>query len=134
MKKSAIDIIRQITLEVEDPSITHEMMMRDIYMMKFKIRSQVGDISQLEAQQQDFIQALWKIAKADDIISEEIYDLDDDDQDALIQYFTMMENRIHEGMQRTLSTKTKLTGKHLPKKSFLKLEIYKEYPILKHQH
>ncbi len=132
MKKSAIDIIRQITLEVEDPAVTHEMMMRDIYMMKFKIRSHIGDISQLEAKQQDFIKALWKIAKADDIISESIYELDEDDQDALIQYFNMMEDRIHENMQHSLRKLGKRSGKMMRRLPFLKVEIYKEFPILKH--
>lgn len=122
MKKTAIDIIRQIHHEVEDKKLPLEVMVRDIQMMQFKVRSILGDISDLETAQYDFIHALWRIGKIDEIVYSSLIDLDEEDQEALIAYFADFEGKSRSSISQALTSQMPVRKGH----KLLKIEIFKE--------
>lgn len=124
MKKTAVDIIRQISIEVEDRKLSLESMVRDIKMMRFKVRSIIGDISALQTADYNFVESLWKIGRIDEIISGTLHELDEDDQDALMEYFENMESDIQRRIRDSLS----LDGNDEDKR-VLKIEIFKDVPL-----
>ena len=125
MKKTAVDIIRQISYEVEDRKLPLEVMVRDIQMMHFKIRSVLGDISSLNSVEYSFVESLWKIGKIDEIINEELENLDEDDQEALINYFQEVESETRGKIRDSLST----NNPSEKDKKILKIEIFKDVPL-----
>jgi hypothetical protein len=125
MRKTAIDIIRQISTEVEDRKLPLEIMVRDIQMMQFKIRSLIGDISSLETAHYEFVHALWKIGKIDEIISNSLEDLDEDDQQALITYFNDLESRTQTSIRHALRLQEPIEREQ----NALKIEIFKDIPL-----
>lgn len=130
MKKTAIDIIRQINLEVENRLLPVEVMIRDIQMMNFKVRSLIGDISHLETVHRDFIESLWKIGRIDEIVNDTMDDLDDDEQDALLEYFGKMETDIQNKIRQSLAIRKSQNKSD----KLLKLEIFKDTPFSRTVH
>ena len=90
-------------------------------MMGFKIRPLVGDISAIAKMHDEVVRSLWKIGKIDEIISNSIYELEEDDQERLIDYLKKMEseaeNRIRDSIQKK---------KNVSKKQLLKIEVFKD--------
>lgn len=125
MKRTAADIIRQISIEVEGRKLPLEIMVRDIQMMRFKVRSLFGDISSLQTTHYDFVQSLWKIGRIDEIVSESLHTLDEDGQEALLDYFHQIEGRMQTNIRNSLTIQE--TSKR--KKQILKLEIFKDQPL-----
>lgn len=125
MRKTAIDIIRQISVEVEDRQLPLEVMVKDIQMMQFKIRSLIGDISDLEAAHYDFIRALWKIGKIDEIVYESLGDLEEADQEALITYFSDLEDKTQSTLKQALT----IQGPVGSGQKLLKIEIFKDISV-----
>jgi dGTP triphosphohydrolase len=132
MKKTAVDIIRQINLEVESRHLPEEMMVRDIQMMGFKIRSVIGDIALLQKLHYEFIESLWKIGKIDEIISSSFADVSEDDQERLLEYFKDVEESVQDTIRDSLELNH--THNNLPDNPILKLEIFKDlaFEAVKH--
>ena len=120
-RRTAFDIIKQIHNEVEEQGLSLHAMVRDIQMMGFKIRPLVGDISAIAKMHDEVVRSLWKIGKIDEIISNSIYELEEDDQERLIDYLKKMEseaeNRIRDSIQKK---------KNVSKKQLLKIEVFKD--------
>lgn len=120
-RRTAFDIIKQIHTEVEQQGLSLEVMVRDIQMMGFKIRPLIGDISSIAHMHDEVVRSLWKIGKIDEIISDALYELEEDDQDRLIDYLKRMEteaeNRIRDSLEKKTTTH---------KKQLLKIEVFKD--------
>lgn len=127
MRKTVVDIIRQISDEVEDRQLPFELMVQDIQMMQFKIRSVIGDISSLQTSSGEFIQALWRIGKIDEIVQSSLAELGEDDQEALLSYFKDIESQSRRLIRGSFNQPTSSgTNK---KAKILKLEIFKDMPV-----
>ncbi|OGK15933.1 hypothetical protein A2862_04350 [Candidatus Roizmanbacteria bacterium RIFCSPHIGHO2_01_FULL_38_41] len=120
-KISALDIIRKIVTEVEQPKPAFKIMLRDIQMMRFKIRPIIGDISSLNEMNDEVIALLWKIGRIDEIIHASFKDLAEDDQDQLLEYLQHMELQTENDLRRVLRQKPSTKTNNL-----LKLEVFRE--------
>jgi len=120
-KISALDIIRKIVTEVEQPKPAFKIMLRDIQMMRFKIRPIIGDISSLNEMNNEVIALLWKIGRIDEIIHASFKDLAEDDQDQLLEYLQHMELQTENDLRRVLRQKPNTKTNNL-----LKLEVFRE--------
>ena len=120
-KISALDIIRKIVTEVEQPKPAFKIMLRDIQMMRFKIRPIIGDISSLNEMNDEVIALLWKIGRIDEIIHASFKDLAEDDQDQLLEYLQHMELQTENDLRRVLRQKPNTKTNNL-----LKLEVFRE--------
>ncbi len=121
MQLTALDIIRYISTEVEEKATPLEIKIRDVQMMRFKVRSLIGDISLVHKMDTEIIESLWKMGKIDQIISEHIDDISEDDQDTLMSYFHSVESYMRETIRHSFELKP-VSAKH----GTLKLEIFKE--------
>ena len=120
-KISALDIIKKIVTEVEQPRPAFKIMLRDIQMMRFKIRPIIGDISSLNEMNNEVIALLWKIGRIDEIIHASFKDLAEDDQDQLLEYLQHMELQTENDLRRVLRQKPNTKTNNL-----LKLEVFRE--------
>ena len=116
-----LDIIRKIVTEVEQPKPAFKIMLRDIQMMRFKIRPIIGDISSLNEMNDEVIALLWKIGRIDEIIHASFKDLAEDDQDQLLEYLQHMELQTENDLRRVLRQKPSTKTNNL-----LKLEVFRE--------
>lgn len=121
-RRTAFDIIKQIHTEVEQPTLSLELMVKDIHMMGFKIRPLIGDISTIAHMHDEVVRSLWKIGKIDEIVSGALYELEEDDQDRLIDYLKRMETEAENSIRDSLERK-----KTTSKKQLLKIEVFKDF-------
>jgi len=113
--------MRKIVTEVEQPKPAFKIMLRDIQMMRFKIRPIIGDISSLNEMNDEVIALLWKIGRIDEIIHASFKDLAEDDQDQLLEYLQHMELQTENDLRRVLRQKPSTKTNNL-----LKLEVFRE--------
>jgi len=110
--------------EVLDRKPTHEQMVREVYMMKFKIRPLQGDISKLNFSNITFVETIWQLGKMDDFIEKHLHKIDKKQENAFFHYFEGM----YKQLQNTLNNlhfdeqKSNVYTRH----NFVEMEIYKE--------
>lgn len=124
MQLTALDIIRYISTEIDEKSPSLENKLKDVQMMRFKVRSIIGDISFVDKMDTQIIDYLWKIGKIDQIISEHIDTIGEEDQDTLMSYFHSIESHMRESIRHSFELKP--ASKKAPT---LKLEIFKELEL-----
>ena len=126
-KDSTPDMLRlfkSFKAEVLDKKPNHEQMVRDVYMMKFKIRPLQGDVSKLNFSNATFVETIWQLGKMDDFIEKNLHKIDKKQENAFLHYFEGMYkqlqntlNSLHFGVQK---------GDMFIKRDFVEMEIYKE--------
>lgn len=122
MKKTALDIIRHINQEIEGSTVSPELVLYDMHMMGFKVKTHLGSSFTIHAPTFDVIHAIWKLVKADSIISESLDDLVEEEQETVLQYFSTMEQRLSQTLDHMIDTsfeKSTPAGR-------IKFEIFKD--------
>ncbi len=123
MKKTALDIIRYINQEIENSTLSPDAVLYDMHMLGFKVKTHLGGTTHLQAPKHEVIHAIWKLIKADSIISEEIDELDEVDQDAVLAYFHSMEVQLNHTLDHMIET---TFDSPYPSKR-VKFEIFKDF-------
>jgi hypothetical protein len=132
-KDTATDMLKlfkRFKTSVLDKKQSHEQMVRDVYMMKFKIRPLAGDLSRLNFSDKTFVETIWQLGMMDEFIEKHLHSIDKNQEQAFFHYFDGM----YRKLQNTLNTlhfnvqKGDLYAKH----DFIEMEIYKERPSKKH--
>ncbi|EKE13805.1 MAG: hypothetical protein ACD_12C00810G0003 [uncultured bacterium] len=118
-KEKAINLIKKLTLQLENTKPSKKAMIEDVKMMSFKIRPLFGDISTLANNQVGFLEVLWKIGKIEEIVTEGIKNLDEEEKKTFFQYL--------ENVQRKMSFYIdSFPPKNQQKMESLELEIFKD--------
>lgn len=119
-----LSLFKNFKTDVLDKKPSHEQMMRDVYMMKFKIRPLQGDVSKLNFSNTTFVKIIWQLGKMDDFIEKHLHKIDKKQEYAFFHYFEGMYkqlqntlNNLHFGSQK---------GDVFVKRDFVEMEIYKE--------
>lgn len=117
-------LFKSFKQDVLDKKPTHEQMMREVYMMRFKIRPLQGDVSKLNFSNSTFVETIWQLGKMDDFIEKHLRKLDKKQEYAFFHYFDGMYkqlqdtlNSLHFGGQK---------GDLFIKRDFIEMEIFKE--------
>lgn len=117
-------LFKSFKQDILDKKPTHEQMMREVYMMKFKIRPLQGDVSKLNFSNVTFVETIWQLGKMDDFIEKHLRTLDKKQEYAFFHYFNGMYkqlqdtlNSLHFGGQK---------GDMFVKRDFIEMEIFKE--------
>jgi NCAIR mutase (PurE)-related protein len=126
-KETTPDILRlfkNFKADVLDKKQSHEQMVKDVYMMKFKIKPLQGDISKLNFSNTTFVETIWQLGKMDDFIEKHLHKIDKKQERAFFHYFEGMYkqlqntlNTLHFGVQESNA---------FVKRDFVEMEIYKE--------
>jgi hypothetical protein len=126
-KDAATDMLmlfQSFKTDVLDKKQSHEQMVRDVYMMKFKIRPLQGDVSRLNFSNTTFVETIWQLGMMDQFIETHLHKVDKRQEQAFFNYFDGM----YRQLQNTLNSlhfsahKGDIYAKH----DFIELEIYKE--------
>ena len=119
-----IHIFKSFKTEVLDKKPNHEQMVRDVYMMKYKIRPLQGDLSRLNFSNTTFVETIWQRGKMDDFIEKHLQKIEKKQEQAFFHYFEGM----YKQLQNTLNSLHFDTpkGNAFTKRDFVEMEIYKE--------
>jgi len=74
------------------PSI--EMMIKEITMMGFKIRTIIGDLSSINFSDKEIVELLWSLGKFDDFFQKKINYLNKTEKEILLQYFNHLKEKL----------------------------------------
>lgn len=126
-KETPLDILKLFKIfktDVLDKKRSHEQMVKDVYMMKFKIRPLQGDISKLNFSDATFVETIWQLGKMDDFIEKHIHLINKKQEEAFFHYFEGM----YKQLQNTLNSLNfgVQRGDLFAKRDLIEMEIYKE--------
>lgn len=117
-------LFRIFKKDVLDSKPTHEQMMREVSMMKFKIRPLQGDVSKLNFSNTTFVETIWQLGKMDDFIEKHLHTLDKKQEQAFFHYFEGMYKQLQDALNSLHFGGQK--GDLFVKRDFIEMEIYKE--------
>jgi len=117
-------LFKSFKKDVLDKKPTHEQMMREVYMMKFKIRPLQGDVSKLNFSNATFVETIWQLGKMDDFIEKHLRKLDKKQEFAFFHYFEGMYKQLQDTLNNLHFSGQK--GDMFVKRDFIEMEIFKE--------
>ena len=119
-----LSLFKSFKADVLDKKQSHEQMVKDVYMMKFKIRPLQGDISKLNFSNATLVETIWQLGKMDDFIEKHLHSIDKKQEHAFFHYFEGM----YSQLQNTLNSLQfdVHNGDIFTKRDFIEMEIYKE--------
>lgn len=123
MKTTALDLIKKISMEVEQKMPSQIEMMTDIKMMNFKIHPVSGDIFSITKKEIGFIESLWKLGKIEELMTDKIELLDDMEKDVFYNYLDEMQIRTQNNIADNINQLSKKDQRQL---KILEFEIFKD--------
>lgn len=126
-KDSTPDMLRLFKTfksDVLDKKRSHEQMVKEVYMMKFKIRPLQGDVSKLNFSNTTFVETIWQLGKMDDFIEKHLHKIDKKQEHAFFHYFEGMYKQLQNTLNNLPFAPQK--GDAFVKHDFIEMEIYKE--------
>jgi len=124
MKKKRKGDILQVLTEFEQTVLrrkpTMEQMIRDVSLMKFRIKPIQGEVSRLNFQNREFIEAVWSLGKLDEFYHEKVVFLPDKDKSQFSHYFDSFHKRLQDELNHL-----NLKREDDPETSALTMEIFK---------
>lgn len=122
-KLNVLDLIQRISAEVERAEVSKERMLEDIKMMNLKVKPVTGDIFTLTNKDIGFVESLWKLGKIEEMISDKLDLLDEQDKDVFFNYLDDLQFRTQQQIAVAIS---ELPKKERKKMQLLELEIFKD--------
>ncbi|HRN70711.1 MAG TPA: hypothetical protein PLS49_06025 [Candidatus Woesebacteria bacterium] len=101
---------------------SREEMISDVRMMNFKVRPVYGNISKLDFNNSEFLNAIWSLGKLDEFFKEEFFQVEEEDRDIFFKLIDDM--RII--LQKKLNNAYKAQEQPKKNKLFFEIEIFKE--------
>ena len=119
-----LDLFKSFKTDVLDKKRSHEQMVREVSMMKFKIRPLQGDVSKLNFSNATFVETIWQLGKMDDFIEKHLHEIDKKQEHAFFHYFEGMYKQLQNTLNNLHFNSQK--GDIFAKRDFIEMEIYKE--------
>lgn len=85
-----LHLFKSFKTTVLDKKVSHEQMVRDVSMMKFKIRPLQGDVMRLNFANATFVETIWQLGMMDEFIEKNIHKIDKNQERAFFSYFDSM--------------------------------------------
>ena len=117
-------LFRSFKKDVLDKKPTHNQMVRELSMMRFKIRPLQGDVSKLNFSNSTFVETIWQLGKMDDFIEKHVGKIDKKQENAFFHYFEGMYKQLQDTLNNAPFGGQK--GDLQIKRDFVEMEIYKE--------
>lgn len=129
MKKGKGNILRLLEefQRVITPKPSTEQMYEEIRMMKFKIRPLQGDITLLNLNDSQLIEALWNLGKLDDFFHKEYKKVPQREKQYFLDIFQNLSQKLQSNLNALRLKKEKLQDRQ----AILEMEIFKEEPLKK---
>ncbi len=127
-KATALQFIHEVIAGVKNSNPSVEEMIRDLKMMKLKIRPLSGDLFSISEKQSNFLESLWKIGKIEEIVHRAVEKLDDNEMTIFFDYIDNLEKQIHDTYSQAVDA---MSVEEQERLRVVKLEIFRESPIKK---
>lgn len=101
-----------------------EQMYHEVRMMNFKVRPVVGDMSQLDFGNSEFIDALWSIGKLDEFFRTEVARISKDEKRVFFDLVDKMRSNFQMQLNRANITSPRFDDEQ---RSVFEVEIIKEH-------
>lgn len=101
---------------------SRDEMISEVRMMNFKVRPVYGNITKLDFNNNDFLNALWSLGKLDEFFKEEFPNVEDEDREIFFQLVDDM----RVSLQKKLNTAYSLKESPKQEKTVFEIEIYKD--------
>lgn len=101
---------------------SRDEMISEVRMMNFKVRPVYGNITKLDFNNNDFLNALWSLGKLDEFFKEEFPNVEDEDREIFFQLVDDM----RVSLQKKLNTAYSLKESPKQEKTVFEVEIYKD--------
>jgi len=125
-KPSKGDLYERIHLfqqEILTKKPPHQEMYHQVQMMNFKVRPVVGDMSQLDFSNSEFIDALWSIGKLDEFFRTEFKHTSREEKKVLFNLVSAMRSNFQMQLNRANIVSSRVSNE---KRSIFEVEIIKE--------
>lgn len=99
-----------------------DQILKEVQMMKFKIRPVFGDISLLNFKDLQLIEALWGLGKIDDFFKKEMSKVSVREKETFFQLLNQMRGKLESQINKINYRKPVATSQ------VIEVEIFKEYP------
>lgn len=131
-KSSTPDMLRlfkSFKANVLDKKVSHEQMVRDVSMMKFKIRPLQGDVMRLNFSNSTFVETIWQLGMMDEFIEKNAHKIDKQQEHAFFHYFDGMYRKLQSNLNELHFNVQK--GDLFEKRDYIEMEIFKERKNIK---
>lgn len=122
-----LDVLLDFQKGVLERKPEHLQMLKEVQLMKFKIRPVRGDITLLKLEDQQFIEILWSLGKLDEFFVSQLGKVNLKQRGALIEAFEKMHHMFQDRLNK-LDLKPERT---LTSDVFLEMEIFKENSLIR---
>jgi len=120
-KKTVFNLANQLQKILNDKPPAAQML-KDVEMMKFKIRPVVGDISILNFKNTQLIEALWGLGKLDEFFRSHFKDISAKEKETFFQMVNQLRGKLENQLSK-ISIRQPVSAPQM-----IELEIFKEYP------
>lgn len=122
IERDVVQILKRFQQSVLQYKPSHELMLEEIRMMKFKIKPIQGDISQVNMNDIHFIEIIWSLGKMDEFFQKEVSNIADSQKEVFFQFF----NETYATLQQKLNSLRVRAEKKGSPSSVLEMEIFKD--------
>lgn len=123
LKKTALQLIRDVVYQSQRLRPDKHEMLHDIKMMNFKIRPISGDVFAMAGHNVDFMESVWRIAKIEEIIGVALQSLEERELRAFFQYMDNLEDQLQKTITKTLHDAPADIGRGV---EMVALEVFRE--------
>jgi len=120
-KKNIFSLVSQLK-QIFDNKPAQDKMLREVEMMRFKIRPVIGDISILNFKNKQLIETLWGLGKLDEFFKRNFKNISKKDKRVFSQMVGQLRGRLEEQLSRiNFRRPVKIP-------QIVEMEIFKEHP------
>ncbi len=121
VKKNIFNLVSQLK-QILDNKPTQDQMLKDVEMMKFKIRPVVGDISILNFKNSQLVETLWGLGKLDEFFQSHFKNISRADKETFFQMVGQLRGKLENQLSK-INFRRPVNAPQM-----IEMEIFKEYP------
>lgn len=120
-KKNIFNLVSQLKA-ILDNKPTQDQMLKEVEMMRFKIRPLVGDISILNFKNSQLVETLWGLGKLDEFFQIHFKNISASDKETFFQMVGQLRGRLESQLGK-INFRRPVNASQM-----IEMEIFKEYP------
>lgn len=121
MRKNIFNLVSQLK-QILDNKPTQDQMLKEVEMMRFKIKPVTGDISILNFKNSQLVETLWGLGKLDEFFQSHFKNISKSDKEIFFQMVGQLRGRLENQLSRINFRRPV----NVPQ--MIEMEIFKEYP------
>jgi len=120
-KKNIFSLVSQLKAMLDNKP-AHDQMLKEVEMMRFKIRPVVGDISILNFKNNQLVETLWGLGKLDEFFQNHFKEISKSDKETFFQMVGQLRGRLENQLNK-INFRRPADAPQM-----IEMEIFKEHP------